>query len=84
MSELYDLMTSFKSAYLDSRGIGIRRFAIMTQINRTRLTQIFAGTKMATPNQIASITQAMDVIERQQTKTQTLKSRLARKAIHTD
>lgn len=59
------LLRMFKSNYLDLRGVGIRRFAIMTNIRRSRLQKFFDGHKLPTTEEITRINNAMNIIESQ-------------------
>lgn len=64
-AEISAMITQLKFEYLDARKVGIRRFAQMTNIKRTRLVQLFAGTTEVTPVELSRIKVALDDIEQQ-------------------
>jgi len=63
MRDFSEMLTRIKSEYLDVRGVGIRRFATMTTIRRSRLNQIFAGQKEATVSELVQLNTALNIIE---------------------
>ena len=62
-SGLTEMIRHVKSQYLDVRGVGIRKFSLMTGIQRTRLTRLFSGTEQATVSELTSINDAINKIE---------------------
>jgi hypothetical protein len=63
MPDIADMLTRVQSEYLNNRGIGIRRFAAMTNIRRNRLVKLFDGTADATVGELAMIHAALTWIE---------------------
>lgn len=81
--DLLDLLKRIKSDYLDSRHIGIRRFAEMSAIRRTRLNRLFGGSEIPTPDELSRINDAIQQIEETYQKTQTRKKETAPVALPT-
>lgn len=57
------LLTHFEASFLRVRDCGIRRFAEVSKIRRTRLLRLFTGNYNPTEIELMSITAAMQVIE---------------------
>ena len=70
MEALSSLLTFIKSTFLDSRNIGIRRFAEMTNIRRTRLNQLFEGIVTPTVEEVSRINIAIGQIDAKHKRTQ--------------
>jgi len=62
------LMRNFKTQFLDNYNIGVRRFAEMTNISRTKLVKFFSGEKFPTDDEVMKISAAMDYIVAQHHK----------------
>lgn len=75
LPDMSGLLKMFKTNYLDNRDVGIRRFANMTNISRTRLLKLFDGSKKPTEEEIAKISFAMDIIETESVKKEELKQK---------
>jgi len=64
-AEISTMITQLKTEYLDNRNVGIRRFAAMTNIKRSRLLQLFSGKVEVTQPEFDRIKVALDDIEQQ-------------------
>jgi hypothetical protein len=62
-AEISTMITQLKTEYLDNRNVGIRRFAAMTNIKRSRLLQLFSGKVEVTQPEFDRIKIAVDEIE---------------------
>jgi hypothetical protein len=62
------MVTRIKKEYLDPRGVGVRRFAELTGIRRTRLNRLFTGQEVATVSELDCINRAVNGIEEQHRK----------------
>jgi len=69
------LLTMLKTAFLDNNNIGVRRFAEMTHISRSRLQKFFDGTKYPSEEELMKISVAMDIIVAQAEKAKELKEK---------
>lgn len=58
-----ELLTHFRSQYLENVGVGVRRFSDLSGIRRSRLKKLFEGKATATELEIAQISLAMEQIE---------------------
>ena len=66
--QITELLTKLKTNYLDSRGVGIRRFAEMCNIKRSRLRLLMLGNTIPTEAEILNITKAINSVELEHTK----------------
>ena len=60
---VHELLTHFRSQYLENVGVGVRRFSDLSGIRRARLKKLFEGRVAATEMEIAQISIAMEHIE---------------------
>ena len=79
MRSLSQVITEVKPQFLDNRGIGVRRFAQMTTINRPRLERLLSGKDIATIKEMLQINDAMTLIDERYKKGQEIKKRTAEK-----
>jgi hypothetical protein len=69
------MLKSLKTQFLDNYNVGVRRFAEMTGISRTRLEKFFSGEKVATEIEINNISAAMDYIVQHHEKAKEIKEK---------